>query len=194
MNAFIQAPQRIPLLLKVGLWLTRQIVGKDLLLPRLLAWYPKAAISSSILESLIAHGEGDVTERLLKLVRMQTSYTVACPFCVDMNSVEVERFEITDDEIAALQGLKTLEAVDSLTAKESLALTYVRYVCSTPIFVPPELMDQLKAQFTEREIVVFATTIAQVNYWTRLAQALGVPPAGFTKYCQLPMSPSQPGL
>lgn len=188
LNAFISPPQRVPIFLKLGLWVTKRIVGKELLLPKLLAWYPKAALSSGMLESLIAHHEGNVTERLLKLVRMQTSYTVACPFCVDMNSVEAERFQITDEEITVLQGQLPIESVSSLTSRERLALAYVRSVCSTPIFVPPELMAELKIQFTEREIVVLATTIAQVNYWTRLAQALGVPPAGFTKYCELPLN------
>jgi hypothetical protein len=42
-----------------------------------------------------------------------------------------------------------------------------------------------KANFTEREIVILASTAAQVNYWTRLLQALGVPPAGFSDHCDI---------
>ena len=34
---------------------------------------------------------------------------------------------------------------------------------------------------------ILATTAAQVNYWARVIQALGVPPVGFTDSCPLPL-------
>ncbi|HSO40065.1 MAG TPA: hypothetical protein VLT33_46375, partial [Labilithrix sp.] len=43
----------------------------------------------------------------------------------------------------------------------------------------PALRSELVACFRPREIVVLATTIAQVNYWARFNQGLGVPAAGF---------------
>jgi hypothetical protein len=33
--------------------------------------------------------------------------------------------------------------------------------------------------------VILASTAAQVNYWARLLQALGVPPAGFSDRCEI---------
>jgi hypothetical protein len=45
---------------------------------------------------------------------------------------------------------------------------------------PPAFITELKEHFNEREIVILATTAAQVNYWTRLIQALGCPPAGLS--------------
>jgi alkylhydroperoxidase family enzyme len=41
------------------------------------------------------------------------------------------------------------------------------------------LLVALKEHFSAREIVVLATTIAQVNFWSRFNQGLGVPAAGF---------------
>lgn len=38
---------------------------------------------------------------------------------------------------------------------------------------------------TGREIVILASTAAQVNYWARLIQALGIPPAGFSEQCDI---------
>ena len=51
-----------------------------------------------------------------------------------------------------------------------------------------ELIGDLRQQFTPRELVVLATTIAQVNFWTRFNQGLGVPAAGFfdESVCRLP--------
>jgi hypothetical protein len=35
------------------------------------------------------------------------------------------------------------------------------------------VIDEVTAEFSPREIVVLATTAAQVGYWTRLIQGLG---------------------
>jgi hypothetical protein len=34
-------------------------------------------------------------------------------------------------------------------------------------------------------MVIVASTAAQVNFWARLLQSLGVPPAGFSTECQI---------
>jgi hypothetical protein len=34
-------------------------------------------------------------------------------------------------------------------------------------------------------MVILASTTAQVNYWARLIQALGIPPAGFNEACEV---------
>ncbi len=177
--AFIAPPEKYPFFLRIGLWIARKISGVDLLPARLLAWYPKAAISSAVLEGFIAHRDGNLDERILKLVRMTVSFTAGCPFCVDMNSASWEK-QITPDELAVLQGCKSLDEIQSLTPRERLAIEYARLASSTPLKFPSSFVTDLKAHFNEREIVILATTAAQVNYWTRLIQALGCPPAGFS--------------
>ncbi|MDA8441063.1 MAG: carboxymuconolactone decarboxylase family protein [Peptococcaceae bacterium] len=185
MQAFINPPKRIPFYLKIGIWLTKRVTGKDLLPPKLLAWYPKAALSSGIMEVLVAHGKKDLNERILKLVRIQTSFTVACPFCIDMNSHEFDRVGISDMEISALQGTIAIDSAGTFSEREKLALAYAKHISQSPLSFPSELIAAIKQHFTEREIVILATTAAQVNYWARVLQALGVPPAGFTDNCRL---------
>ena len=174
--AFIPAPTKIPIFLQIGLWAARRISGQDLLLARLLAWYPKAAVSSGILESLIAHHDGKLDERILKMVRMKVSFTAACPFCMDMNSAGWEKL-ITPDELAVLQGYKAVEEVTTLTVREKLAVHYAQLISSTPLSFPTQFVTDLRELFSEREIVILASTAAQVNYWARLIQALGCPPS-----------------
>lgn len=175
--AFISPPPLIPWYIRLGLWIARRMAGKDLLPPRLLAWYPKAAVSSGVLEALIAHHEGRLDERMLGLVRLAVSFKVGCPFCVDMNSVGWQQ-KFTPDELAALQGRKDLEEVSSLRLEERLAVEYARLASSTPLHFPPDFIANLLQHFNEREIVILASTAAQVNYWARLIQALGCPPEG----------------
>lgn len=177
MDAFIAPPQRIPLYLRVGLWIVRRRTGADLLPPRLLAWYPRAAIGSGVMEALVTHRDGQVTERMLKMVRMAVSFTASCQWCVGFNSEGWEQL-MSEDERLAVQGLRPLDEVPGLSPLERLAIEYARLASGTPLAFTPEFGARLATAFTEREIVVLATTSAQVNYWARLIQALGCPPTG----------------
>ena len=177
MQAFIEPPKRIPFFLKLGIWISERMTGKVMLPPRILSWYPKAAIGSGVMEALVAHADGCMDQRMLKLIRMTASVTAACPFCIDMNSHEHRNYNITDEEAASLRG--DFERVSTFSGCEKLAIAYTRVISSTPLKFHPELVEKVKAAFTEREFVILVSTAAQVNYWARLIQALGIPPAGF---------------
>lgn len=185
MSAFIKPPEKIPFYLRIGIRIARKVTGKDLLVHKLLSWYPKTAICSGLMESLVAHGDKELDKRILKLVRMQASLVVSCPFCIDMNSYEYEKYGITKEEFNLLQHQLDPESIHTLSKREKLAIEYIRQICITPISVSSELVDEMKVHFSEREIVILASTAAQVNYWARLIQALGVPPAGFSNKCDI---------
>lgn len=183
MAAFIQPPPRIPLLLRLPIWISKKITGRDLLPAKILAWYPKAAIGSGVMESLVAHKEGRIDERMLKLVRIQASVAANCSFCIDMNSYRFEDTGITSEELLAIQGKVHTSEIATFSDEERIALDYARLISSTPLTFPSEFISRLKACFSEREIVILASTAAQVNFWARLIQALGIPPAGFSNEC-----------
>ena len=184
-SAFIEVPKRIPIFLRLGVWITEKITGHEMLPARLLSWYPKAAIGSGVLESLVAHRDGKLDERILKLVRVRASSAASCAFCIDMNSAYSQEAGITTDEMAAILGLKTIDEVPSFNRRELIALEYARLITASPLKFPADFIMELKNTFTEREIVILASTAAQVNYWARLIQALGIPPAGFTNNCDI---------
>ncbi len=185
MPAFIAPPQHIPFLLRLGIWFAEKTTGRTMLPARLLAWYPKAALGSGVMEGLVAHHDGRIDARMLKLVRMTASFAAACPFCIDMNSFEYRETGISDAEADALRDENSLETVTTFSAREKLAIRYTRLVSQTPLRFPPELIAEMTSNFTEREMVVLASTAAQVNYWARLIQALGIPPAGFSEECKI---------
>jgi len=184
-EAFIEPPKKIPLFLKIGIAISKKVTKKDLLVPKLLAWYPKVAISSAILETMVAHGKGDLNKRILKIIRIQASLSVSCPFCIDMNSFEYEGDGITKQELNYMTGNLNIDDALTFTIKEKLAIEYTKLISQTPIKIPKEFMGKIKNNFTEREIVIMASTAAQVNYWARMIQALGVPPAGFSDKCDI---------
>ena len=186
MKAFLDPPAKIPWYLRLGIWFADRATGKAMLLARLLAWYPKAALGSGVMEALVAHKDSEVSPRLLKLTRLQASYAPGCAFCVDMNAFGSSEAGVTDQEVKAIaQGLP-LEGVASFSAQERVALEYARLISATPLRFPPDFVARLHGAFTPRQIVILASTAAQVNYWARLSQSLGVPPAGFSPECELP--------
>jgi len=192
MIAFIDPPIRIPFWLKIGILISERITGKTMLPARILAWYPKAAVGSGVLESLVAHEDGQMDKRMLKLIRMTASFAAACPFCIDMNSFEYQDCGISDKEAESLRLHEDPEYVSTFSERERLAIVYSRLISQTPLAFPPDVVEQVKSVFSEREMVILASTAAQVNYWARLIQALGIPPAEFNEACEVNSSPTMP--
>lgn len=158
-------------------------MGRRLLAHRILAWYPKALVGSGLMEALVAHDEPEVPARLLTLIRLFTSFLVSCPFCIDMNARDYPGKGLSEEELKGLQGLIPLESIASLSPREKAALRYVQCICSTPVSFTQEAIAAMREHFSERGIVIVASTCAQVNFWARLIQSLGVPPAGFSMEC-----------
>ncbi len=177
MTAYIAPPRRIPIPLRFGLWISRRVTGEDVLPARLLTWYPRSAVGIGVLESLVARSEGRIDDRMLQFVRMAVSFAVECPFCIGFNSRGWEN-RMSEQERLAVQSVTPLDGVATLSPLERLAIEYARKVSETPLSFTPEFGERLTAAFREREIVMLATTAAQVNLWARTIQALGCPPQG----------------
>lgn len=101
-----------------------------------------------------------------------------------MNAAEYAKTGITASELAELQKLTPPERIHTLSEAERIVLQFAREVTATPIAVQPETAKALLRYFSQREYLFIAGTIAQVNYWARLAQALGVQPEGFATDCK----------
>jgi AhpD family alkylhydroperoxidase len=151
-----------------------------------LTWFPKAAFGAGVFEATAASAH-DLDPRVLAVARIVASRVGGCPFCVDMNAATWKRAGLDVDELKLL--FAAAADLSSLGPRESLAARYAESMTKTPIDVGPELVDGLRGHFDSREIVILATTIAQVNYWVRFNQGLGVPSAGFfdESVCQLPV-------
>ncbi|MFO0595529.1 MAG: carboxymuconolactone decarboxylase family protein [Myxococcaceae bacterium] len=174
-----------PWYLRPLLWLTRLITGRDPLPARLLTLVPRAAFSVGVFEALTP-GSGQLDARVLSVARITASRVGGCPFCLDMNAARWAKNGLQLDELrAVLDG-----RFDALPRREALAGQWAAALSSTPVVLAPELISALRASFSARELVTLAHAIAQVNYWTRFNQGLGVPAAGFyvdADRCALPL-------
>ena len=117
--------------------------------------------------------------------RIFVSFTVSCSFCIDMNAKDFKGKGVTDEEIRALKGAVPFDDVPTLSLREKAALRYVECICHTPLAFTPEAIGAMREQFSERGMVIVSSTAAQVNFWARLIQSLGVPPAGFSADCRI---------
>ncbi|MCK5671888.1 MAG: hypothetical protein KAH95_00850, partial [Spirochaetales bacterium] len=71
-------------------------------------------------------------------------------------------------------------SIASFSEQEKAALIYAQELSKTPIMLNQQVLDNLRANFSEKEIVVIAALSAKVNYWARLIEALRIKPAGYT--------------
>jgi len=177
-NLVVAPPRRVPFLLRPALWLARRLTGKDPLPARLLARFPRGAIAAGLFELGTPHAPRDLDARVLAVARVVASAVGGCPFCIDMNAATWREAGLSASE---LEGLLTLDPHrwDSLAPRERIAARYAELLSRTPVDLDGSLVDSLRANFSDREVVVLAFAIAQVNFWSRFNQGLGIPAAGF---------------
>lgn len=177
----INPPRRMPLLVRLALLLAERITGKEALPGRLLAHFPKGALGAGVFEAAAA-SPSDMEQpdgaRVLAVTRIVASAVAGCPFCVDMNAATWKRAGLTPSELRLLLS-EPVAAVKSLDARSAAAGNYAAVLSATPVVLEDGLRAELVELFSPRELVVLATTIAQVNFWSRFSQGLGVPAAGF---------------
>ncbi len=181
MESLVKPPESKPWYIGWMIRIADRKAGKKMLTGRVLAWSPKISISSGLLELYVEEGAASIlNKRLIALVRMIISYTAPSSFAIDINSAKYKKYDITAEEIAGLRGEKDLETISSFSIKEKSALEYARAVSKTPIVMDNKILNRLRYNFSEREIVALAALSAKVNYWARLLEGLRIKPAGYT--------------
>lgn len=177
----VDPPRRMPLLVRLALFVAEAITGKEALPGRLLAHFPKGALAAGVFEAAAASPSDLDREdgaRVLAVARIVASAIAGCPFCVDMNAATWKRAGLTPVELRSLLSDR-VGAVDILDARAAAAAKYAAALSATPVVLEEPLRTELLELFSAREVVVLATTIAQVNFWSRFSQGLNVPAAGF---------------
>ena len=156
--------------------------GKTMQPGRVLAWSPDISLGSGALEQYIEDGAAkNMSDRLRTMLRMRVSYLVPSPFALDINSWDYRRFNINQVEIDALCGRREIDSVGSFSRTEKIALRYAGAMTQTPVRLSQQQLDDMRQNFSEKEIVAIVALIAKVNYWARLLEGLRIKPAGYTR-------------
>ena len=113
---------------------------------------------------------GGLLERRVKeLVIITASRTNECQFCTESHCDLVTIENIVDDPIALLDGLS-----GAMTNRERLAIEYTRAVITDSNRIPGPLAADLKAAFTDPELVELTFLIGYINMLNLFNNALDV--------------------
>jgi AhpD family alkylhydroperoxidase len=126
-----------------------------------------------------------VDERLKELAVLKAAQLAGCEWCLDFGSAIVRAQGVSDDEMRALIDYR---ASDLLSDDDKLVLDYATGMSRTPVDVPDELFERLRARFNEEQLVELTSVIALENYRARFNWALGIGGEGFSEgaYCVPP--------
>jgi AhpD family alkylhydroperoxidase len=152
------------------------------LLPRLLLGYGALEDATSKLHN--------VPHRTKILAELKAATLSNCEYCIDIGSQIARQSGLTDEELLALPGYRESELFSDV---EKLAIDYAVGMSRTPVDVPDELFEQLRAHFDETQIVELTNVIALENMRGRFNLALGIGSAGFTEgmVCAVPERPGE---
>jgi AhpD family alkylhydroperoxidase len=107
---------------------------------------------------------------LLELVKTRASQINGCAFCIQMHARDARRLGETEDRLYMLPAWRE---APHYSARERAALAWTEALTQlTEGHAPDADYAQLRAQFSEEEVVNLSLAIATINAWNRLAVGL----------------------
>lgn len=136
---------------------------------------PQPLQSMLALEKYIS--ESGLDPKLVHLVKMRASQINGCAYCLDMHSLDARA------EGESEQRLYTLDAwreTPFFTDRERAALAWTEALTLiSHTHAPDDVYDEVKKQFSEKEIVDLTFVIGTINLWNRLAISLRAVPGRY---------------
>ena len=127
---------------------------------------------------------------LKDLAVMATAAAIGCAWCLDFGYWEATvRHEVPAEKIRAVPGWRDSEAFNGL---ERLVLEYAEAMTDTPPSVTDEMVERLRAQLSDEELVELTAIVAVENLRSRINSALGLTAQGFKDRCEIPPPGGQP--
>lgn len=121
--------------------------------------------------------ESGLDPKLVHLVKMRASQINGCAYCLDMHSLDARA------EGESEQRLYTLDAwreTPFFTDRERAAFAWTEALTLiSHTHAPDDVYDEVKKQFSEKEIVDLTFVIGTINLWNRLAISLRAVPGRY---------------
>jgi AhpD family alkylhydroperoxidase len=120
-----------------------------------------------VLVSLETWLAGNLDRKLLELVRTRASQINGCAFCLHMHREEALKLGETDNRLLLLNawresGLYTPRERAALAWTEALTLI-------TAGHAPDDVYEEVRAEFTDDELIALSIAIGAINVWNRLS-------------------------
>ena len=105
---------------------------------------------------------------LMELVKMRASQLNGCAYCLDMNSKDARAAGETEQRLYLLDAWRE-SPFYSERERAALAWTEALTRISKTKDVPDALYDEVRKQFSDKELVDLSLAIIAINGWNRLA-------------------------
>jgi AhpD family alkylhydroperoxidase len=114
---------------------------------------------------------------LVHLLKMRASQINGCAFCLDMHSKDARALGETEQRLYALDAWREAPFYSD---RERAALEWLESITQiSKTHVPDEVFEQVKMQFSEKEIVDLTLVAAMINLWNRIAIPLRSVPGSY---------------
>jgi AhpD family alkylhydroperoxidase len=115
--------------------------------------------------------------KLLHLIKMRASQINGCAFCLDMHSLDARAAGETEQRLYTLDAWRETPFPSE---RERAALAWTEAVTRvSDTHVPDQVFEEVKRQFSEKEIVDLTLALGMINLWNRLAISLRAVPGHY---------------
>lgn len=112
---------------------------------------------------------------LRALVQVRVAQMNWCNFCIDFNALNLLKITNSTQKAENLDGWKTHEEFSDV---ERVALEYAEVISGSQVKVPTELMERLKLNFSDDQVVELTALISFQNMSAKFNAALDIPSQG----------------
>ncbi len=174
--------RKYPWYLRPFFWNQKRKYGRVLIPGLVWGRVPRLFATMAMLYGVIDRRKSPIDPALRSLLTVRISQLNWCAFCVDINSVTLEKRGVSWEKIRALPNWKESDLFDE---REKICLDYAEAVTLTEGKVTPDLVGKLKTYFDDDGLVDLTGLIAFQNLSSKFNNALDVPAQGF---CEIPPS------
>jgi AhpD family alkylhydroperoxidase len=121
--------------------------------------------------------ESGLETTLLDLIKLRASQINGCAYCIDMHWKDLRAAGETEQR---LYGLDAWEESPYYSERERAALAWTESVTNIQDgHVPDSVYEQVRKQFTEKELADLTVAVTAINSWNRLNIAIRTVPGTY---------------
>jgi alkylhydroperoxidase family enzyme len=162
-------------------WYSKRKYG-EVLDPGRAALHNRKVLTTLMLTEGSAARWNSLDPTLQALAQMASSAAIGCSWCMDFGY-----WVSTNDGVPAdkLQNVPTWRDSDVYTDLERKVLEYAEAMTATPPTVTDELVESLREDLSDEQVVELTALVALENQRSRTNAALGLTSQGFKEFCEL---------
>ncbi len=178
----VEKPQG--LLQRIAFWFSKRYLGRVVTPLRVMARHPRVLAANLALERKLL-AANTLPEEVKHLVVLRVAQLIACPFCVDIGTSLNLQAGASAEKIKALP---VWQQSPLFSEAERLCLDFAEAVTRLPLQIDEANFAQLRARFSDVQIIELAEFVALENKRSRFNHALGIKSDGFTDgaLCYIP--------